>query len=49
LTPYAALDSFGCFVGDEGYRPKRNIWKVEKESAVSGVSLSNLSHGRFYF
>jgi hypothetical protein len=43
------LDSFGCFVGDEGYWPKRKIRKVEKESAVPGVSLLNLSHSRFLF
>jgi hypothetical protein len=42
------LDSFGCFVGDEGYWPKRKIRKVERESAVPGVSLLNLSHSRFF-
>jgi hypothetical protein len=43
------LDSFDRFVGDEGYWPKRKIRKVEKESAVPGVSLLNLSHSRFLF
>jgi hypothetical protein len=43
------LDSFGRFVGDEGYWPKRKIRKVAKESAVLGVSVLNLSHIRFLF
>jgi hypothetical protein len=30
LTPCATLDSFGRFVGDDGYWPKRKIRKVEK-------------------
>jgi hypothetical protein len=43
------LDSFGGFVGDEGYQPKRNVRRVEMESAVSGVLLPGLSHSRFLF
>jgi hypothetical protein len=34
------LDSLDGFVGDEGCQPKRNAWRVEMESAVSGVLLS---------
>jgi hypothetical protein len=48
-TPCAMLDSFGGFVGDEGYRPKRNVRRVEMESAVSGVLLPGLSHSRLLF